>query len=146
MKISRLLISLCIITTLAAMSWAMINGKSILPNDYTEIDRAPKISPDYTNTVIPPNIAPLNLFSRMCSTACPSVPQTARGAKTAPLPQFPRSCRSCGVTTPWYNRNSAPAVAVALSIVTSGPPAQLPCVRRRSHKETRPGSIPRRRS
>ena len=33
-----------------------------LPDDYTEVDRAPRIFPDYRGCVIPPNIAPLNFL------------------------------------------------------------------------------------
>jgi len=36
------------------------NCGRIIPGDYSEIDRLPNIDPDYTSTVIPPNIAPLN--------------------------------------------------------------------------------------
>jgi hypothetical protein len=36
------------------------NCSSSIPVDYTEVNRLPAIDPDYTNIVIPPNIAPLN--------------------------------------------------------------------------------------
>jgi len=36
------------------------NCSGLIPGDYTEIDRLPKIEPDYASIVIPPNIAPLN--------------------------------------------------------------------------------------
>ena len=38
----------------------ILNGKDI--DHYTEIARPPQIDPDYTNTVIPPNIAPMNFI------------------------------------------------------------------------------------
>ena len=39
-------------------------GGAVVIDDYITIDRPAKIHPDYTNTVIPPNIAPLNFQVR----------------------------------------------------------------------------------
>jgi len=36
------------------------SGKTVLPSDYTRVHQPPRIAPDYSDIVIPPNIAPLN--------------------------------------------------------------------------------------
>ncbi len=54
-----IVLGLVVIAALVAAG-ALIRPPVRLPEQFTEVDRAPKIFPDYQDCVIPPNIAPLN--------------------------------------------------------------------------------------
>jgi len=46
---------------LSVAAWAILAGREVrIPDTYVQVGRAARISPDYCNCVIPPNIAPLN--------------------------------------------------------------------------------------
>lgn len=58
-KLYSYLIPTCAIA-LWAVLWVALNKNTDVVKDYRIISRMPSIRPDYTGTVIPPNIAPLN--------------------------------------------------------------------------------------
>ncbi len=49
-----------LIIALGATTLYAVLGTARLPDEFVQIDRVPRIFPDYQNCVIPPNIAPLN--------------------------------------------------------------------------------------
>ena len=59
-KLYILIILICAVAAGAVVVWLRTNNAKVMVKDYTEVPRTPKIEPDYTETVIPPNIAPLN--------------------------------------------------------------------------------------
>ena len=46
----------------AALAYGLLGRRTVQINEYSDIDRPAKIYPDYSSTVIPPNIAPLNFL------------------------------------------------------------------------------------
>ena len=55
------LILVCVIAvTAAVVLWFIVYNIPPAIKDYSTIPRAAAIRPDYTDTVVPPNIAPLN--------------------------------------------------------------------------------------
>lgn len=52
----------CVSVAVVAALWVMLYKKAAAIEDYNVISRLPNIKPDYTETVIPPNIAPLNFM------------------------------------------------------------------------------------
>ena len=61
MKKYKLAIITCLIIVLAGITY-LIFHKQIKIQEYTEIESVPDIFPEYINTAIPPNIAPLNFI------------------------------------------------------------------------------------
>ncbi len=59
-KLYSYLIVICAIAAGAVVLWFTLNKGTVVVEDYRHICRTPSIRPDYTGTVIPPNIAPLN--------------------------------------------------------------------------------------
>jgi hypothetical protein len=56
------LIVFCLCALVITVSGFALRTKPTEPEDYTLVDRPAEIRPDYTGTVIPPNIAPLNFL------------------------------------------------------------------------------------
>jgi len=56
------LILICAITVVAAVLWFTLNKGTVVVEDYKLVSRIPSIRPDYTGTIIPPNIAPSNFM------------------------------------------------------------------------------------
>ncbi len=54
------LILIFLITAMALVLWRIERTETVVIKEYKSISRAAKIKPDYTSTVIPPNIASLN--------------------------------------------------------------------------------------
>ncbi len=61
-KQSGYLILIFLIVAIALVLWRIERVKTVVIKEYKSISRAAKIKPDYTGTVIPPNIAPLNFM------------------------------------------------------------------------------------
>ncbi len=59
-KLHSRLMLICAIAAAAVVVWLTLNNATAVVKDYREVSRMPAIKPDYTGTVIPPNIAPLN--------------------------------------------------------------------------------------
>lgn len=57
---SRYLFMICAVVGLAAIFYVSMPDETVTIKTYTDISRAPAIYPDYTDLVIPSNIAPLN--------------------------------------------------------------------------------------
>jgi hypothetical protein len=51
-----------IVILLCSLSYYLLCEDITVSEQYSSVSRAPVISPDYTETVIPPNIAPLNFI------------------------------------------------------------------------------------
>jgi len=49
-----------ILILLVGLSYYLLPGQTPVVDEYISVNKAPSIHPDYTETVIPPNIAPLN--------------------------------------------------------------------------------------
>ncbi len=62
MKMRRryIIIGICNIIIITLTACVLFSRKGIVPEKYEENHHAPRMHPDYSNTVIPPNIAPLN--------------------------------------------------------------------------------------
>ncbi len=56
------LILLFLIVAIALVLWRIERTETVVIEDYKSVPRAARIEPDYTGTVIPPNIAPLNFM------------------------------------------------------------------------------------
>lgn len=52
-----------LLALLAVVGWRCLAGPD-LPAEYAAVGRLPRIRPDYSEIVIPPNIAPLNFWLR----------------------------------------------------------------------------------
>jgi len=63
-RTSYLFILIGLAGTLAGLSYYHLSNGKIVVEQYSSIDRPAKIHPDYTDIVIPPNIAPLNFLVR----------------------------------------------------------------------------------
>ncbi|MHC4982543.1 MAG: hypothetical protein ACYTF6_05170, partial [Planctomycetota bacterium] len=50
---------LAVAAALVSIFW-VFRGEPAVPSKYTDLNRPPRIDPDYSGCVIPPNIAPLN--------------------------------------------------------------------------------------
>jgi len=57
---SRYLFMICAVVCLTAIFYVLTRGETVNIKTYTDISRSPAIYPDYTDLVIPSNIAPLN--------------------------------------------------------------------------------------
>lgn len=56
-------VAICAFIALSgALLYSALRTKSVNIESFTSLQRLPEIKPDYTNTVIPPNIAPLNFM------------------------------------------------------------------------------------
>jgi len=51
---------ICVTVAGAVALWVTLNKTTVAVEDYSLVSHLPSIKPDYTGTVIPPNIAPLN--------------------------------------------------------------------------------------
>jgi Tol biopolymer transport system component len=58
----RYLILIFLVAAVAGVLWLALHKSTVTVENYRFISRTPNIKPDYTNTVIPPNIAPLNFM------------------------------------------------------------------------------------
>ena len=72
-----LLVLFAVFTMPGVVREAMARGAAI--DGATVVDRTPRISPDYADTVIPPNIAPLNFVVREPGAACKVVITADKG-------------------------------------------------------------------
>lgn len=61
-KVYNRLFLICVTIAVAAALWMVLSKTTAAVEDYTLVSRLPGIKPDYTETVIPPNIAPLNFL------------------------------------------------------------------------------------
>ncbi len=62
--IARKLVLIAVTVSLAAGAWAMMWRRGPSLDDAVAVPRLPRISPDYSGSVVPPNIAPLNFVIR----------------------------------------------------------------------------------
>ena len=63
-KTSRRFILTAMAVSVAAGAWALVSRNGASVQDAVAVPRPPQIRPDYSGTVIPPNIAPLNFVIR----------------------------------------------------------------------------------
>ena len=63
-RIRYLLWFIVILLLPAGVSGYLLRGREPMLDNYVSVERTPSIQPDYTDTVIPPNIAPLNFTVR----------------------------------------------------------------------------------
>lgn len=59
-KVYSSLMLICVTVAGAVALWVTLNKTTVAVEDYSLVSHLPSIKPDYTGTVIPPNIAPLN--------------------------------------------------------------------------------------
>jgi len=63
-RLSYLFILIVLGALLIGLSYCTSNNRKIVIEEFNSVDRPARIHPDYTNTFIPPNIAPLNFLIR----------------------------------------------------------------------------------
>ncbi|MHB1034355.1 MAG: TolB family protein [Pirellulales bacterium] len=91
MKARRLwIVATALTIALAGAAWALFRPAPGIPDQFAEVGRPPRIDPDYSDSTVPPNLAPLNFVvkepgieyrARISGTAGEAFTVTGQGAK-----------------------------------------------------------------